>query len=70
MDAVETNGESALVRLTHLELVIIANAINEAREALEPWEFATRMGAEIPEVEHFRGAIKAVLAAVRSANPK
>lgn len=34
------------------ELRIIANCLNETLENVEPFEFYTRVGAEISEVEH------------------
>jgi hypothetical protein len=53
--------ETVTVRLTKKELTILANAINESREAIEDWEFSTRMGAEPAEAEQLRRKLTMLL---------
>ena len=54
------NGKVVL-KLDRIEVVALANALNEAREALEDWEFSTRMGVESEQAETLRRAIVALL---------
>lgn len=56
-----TNQLSADFRVTKHELVILANALNETLEAIEPWEFSTRVGADSTEVEALRKRLLGVL---------
>lgn len=49
------------VILTKRELTILANSINEAREAVEAWEFSTRVGADPAEAEELRIKISSLL---------
>ena len=56
-----------MVELDKNELVILANALNELREAIEDWEFTTRIGAEAGEAEELRRQISAVLVAIEQA---
>jgi hypothetical protein len=53
-------GTSAVVSLTEHELMILANSINETREAIEEWEFETRVGASSAEAELLHQQIKAI----------
>ena len=55
------NNDVALVRLTAGEIVLLANALNEAREAVEEWEFATRLGSTPAEAEALRRELRALL---------
>jgi predicted negative regulator of RcsB-dependent stress response len=65
MEVLSTNRESATIQLTRKELSILANAINESQEAIEEWEFSTRMGAEPAEAEQLRVKLRALLAAIK-----
>jgi hypothetical protein len=54
MRVVEKNGDIATVELTTHEVTILAAAINEVcngPEAIEDWEFGTRVGASRQEAE-------------------
>lgn len=54
-------ASSVLVRLTKQDLTILANAINEAQEAIDEWELSTRMGAEPAEIEELRRRLSDLL---------
>jgi len=54
MRVIEKNRDIATVELTNHEVTILANAINEVcngPEAIEDWEFGTRIGASRQEAE-------------------
>lgn len=68
MDVITTDADTATVRVSKRELMILANAINEAREAVEEWEFSTRLGAEPAEAEELRGKLKTLLTQLREAS--
>lgn len=54
-------NDKVTVRLERIEVVALANALNEAREALEDWEFSTRMGISPDAAERLRRAVRALL---------
>ena len=41
--------DEVIVAVTRDELRLLASSIGEALEAVEPWEFSTRLGAEPDE---------------------
>lgn len=43
MESVE-GAEGIRVSMTRRELLLLANSVNEALEAVEDWEFSTRLG--------------------------
>ena len=54
MKIIEKREDAAIVELTKDELVIVSNAINEichGPEAIEDWEFGTRVGASRTEAK-------------------
>jgi hypothetical protein len=54
MKIIEERPDGAVVELTKNELVIVSNAINEichGPEAIEDWEFSTRVGTSRAEAE-------------------
>lgn len=53
--------EAVDVRLTARELVILANALNESREAIDAWEVHMRMGATAAEVAELHRKLVAML---------
>lgn len=59
------DDETAVVHLTKAELAILANALNETREALEDWEFPIRVGANPSEAEDLRRRLKTILHSMR-----
>ncbi len=46
MDVIEVHDDRAVVSLGANEIRSIMNSINEALEAVEDWEFSTRLGVE------------------------
>jgi hypothetical protein len=39
-------SDQIVLHLTRAELLLLAGSVNEAIEAVEDWEFSTRIGAE------------------------
>jgi hypothetical protein len=39
-------SERIVLNLTRAELLLLAGSVNEAIEAVEDWEFSTRLGAD------------------------
>jgi hypothetical protein len=39
-------SERIVLHLTRAELLLLAGSVNEAIEAVEDWEFSTRLGAD------------------------
>ena len=39
-------SEQIVLHLTRAELLLLAGSVNEAIEAVEDWEFSTRLGAD------------------------
>jgi hypothetical protein len=64
MDNPKIDGDAVMVQLSKKELIILANAINEAQEAVEEWEFLTRIGASPTEAEDLRRRLKALLSSM------
>lgn len=60
MEKVEVTGDSAVVRLHAGEVALLLSALNESLEALDDWEFGTRMGFERREVEGFMIALRSI----------
>jgi hypothetical protein len=60
MRVIEKNADVAAVELVKHEITILANAINEVcngPDAIEEWEFHTRMGATRQEAEALLDAL-------------
>lgn len=53
--------DEVVVAMTRNELVILSGALGEALEAVEEWEFGTRVGATPDEARALRDRIGAVL---------
>ena len=60
MDIINQNQDEVQVRLTVDEVVAISNAINEALESLEEWEFHVRMGVARSEAEGLLEAFRKI----------
>jgi hypothetical protein len=43
-----------VLHLTRAELLLLAGSVNEAIEAVEDWEFSTRLGAEKDDARALR----------------
>ena len=57
---VEKRSGSILVELTNDDVVIVSNAVNEichGPDAIEEWEFSTRIGASRDEAEALLSAL-------------
>ena len=65
MEVIHIENGRASIRLSEEEAVILLNAINEAREAVEDWEFQTRIGVEPAVVDVLRKELRTLLAAMR-----
>lgn len=52
---------TAIVELTSTQLLVLANAINEALLAIENWEFPIRMGTSVAQVMALHQQIRATL---------
>jgi hypothetical protein len=67
-----TIQDTAIVRLTKKELMTLTNALNEVingPDAIESWEFATRMGVEPSEAEQLLIKLSAELSSTKEAGP-
>ncbi len=65
--------DSATVQLTKQELITLTNALNEVingPEAIEAWEFSTRMGVETAEAERLLVKINALMTSIKDAGSK
>lgn len=49
------------IRLSESEIMLLANALNEARELIDDWEFPTRLGASLQEAETLRSKLASIL---------
>ena len=52
----EQHGQSdqVVLRLTRAELLLLAGSVNEAIEAVDDWEFSTRLGADKADARALR----------------
>ncbi len=53
--------DTVMVRLNAREIIVLANALNEAREAVEDWEFVTRLGVTPAEADTLGSQLRALL---------
>lgn len=65
MKILQFESGSATIQLSKSDLIILANAINETQEALEDWEFSTRVGADPSDAESLRHEIKELLSLMK-----
>jgi len=66
MKVIKTNPRSVDVNLSLEEIIIINNALNEVCNALDQFEFQTRMGVEHYEVEKLLKQINAIVVYMES----
>ncbi len=59
MNLIETSPDAGLVALTVRELEMLRSALREASEALEDWEFETRMGCTRDELRALADQVRA-----------
>ncbi|MCC5830685.1 MAG: hypothetical protein JJU36_14660 [Phycisphaeraceae bacterium] len=64
MDLIEIEQETGVCRLTADEIAMLLNAINESSQALEDWEYSTRMGFERAAVDKLRQSLKDMLTSI------
>ena len=57
----EMTDDELVVATTRDELVIMAGAINEALEAIEEWEFDSRLGVTSARARELRDRLKEVV---------
>ena len=60
MRLVKKDKHGTVLAFTPEELATLANALNEALEGIEEWEFPTRMGTTRADVEALRAALSLV----------
>jgi hypothetical protein len=65
LELIEAKLHEATIIVTSGELALLANALNEAREEIEEWEFSTRLGVPVEEAEKLRAQIVAALDRLR-----
>jgi hypothetical protein len=56
----EQDGDGIVMRVSRTEIATIGNALNESLEAIEDWEFTTRMGATREDVEALIDALAGI----------
>ncbi|HEY7315879.1 MAG TPA: hypothetical protein VH643_41500 [Gemmataceae bacterium] len=61
MQVQKSNQSNILLNLTHNELILLNNALNEVCHGLDIPEFSTRLGASWDELEALRREINAAL---------
>ena len=59
------SGRVISVQLSENELGLLANALNEGREAVDDLEFATRLGASPKEANDLRLKMSSILAGLK-----
>ncbi len=60
MDA-QADGDRVVLTLSRAQLLLLAGSVNEVIEAVEDWEFATRLGAEKQEARRLRAELGEVI---------
>ncbi len=61
----EIDDAEVVIAATRDELVLLAGSLNEALEAVEGWEFDTRLGGSPDEARALRSKIKDLLRETR-----
>lgn len=60
MDRVDVSEDVAVLRVNARDLELLRSAIREANEALEDWEFETRMGCSRDELRGLAAQLREV----------
>jgi len=55
------DGERVVLSLSRGDLLLLAGSVNEAIEAVEDWEFPTRLGVEKDEARALRSELHRVI---------
>lgn len=58
--------EQVVLSLTRGELILLAGSVNEAIEAVDDWEFSTRLGATKDEARALRSEMRRVMSELPS----
>ncbi len=66
MEVLQIGRDRATVRLSEKELILLVSAINETQEAVEEWEFSSRVGAEPAEAEDLHLKLRALLDSMKA----
>ena len=61
MKLVKKSNKTVTLEFSEVELSVLANALNEAFEAVEAWEFSSRVGVEVQAAEAIHKALLSVL---------
>lgn len=61
----EVLGGEVVIVATREELVLLANSLNEALEAVDEWEFGPRLGGSPDEARALRSKVRDVLRETR-----
>jgi hypothetical protein len=54
---VRVDGDRVTLTLSREQLLLLAGSVNEAIEAVEDWEFSTRLGAEKDDARRLRAEL-------------
>jgi hypothetical protein len=60
MEWVDVAGDVAVLRVNARDLELLRSAIREANEALEDWEFETRMGCTRTELRDLAAQVREI----------
>lgn len=68
MKLIEKKGDAVVLQCSSHEAFMLHGAMRETLEALQDWEFSTRMGAEIEEFRLLCGAVRDVVDGLKSSS--
>jgi hypothetical protein len=60
VEELQTTAKDVTVRLSCDDIELFLNALNEALEAVEVWEFATRTGFEKSDFRAMQASLRAI----------
>ena len=60
MEELQTTAKDATVRLSCDDIELFLNALNEALEEVEDWEFSTRTGFEKSDFRAMQASLRAI----------
>lgn len=61
----EVGDDEVVIAATREELVLLANSLNEALEAVDDWEFGPRLGGSPDEARALRSMVRDLLRETR-----
>ena len=68
MEFVDQGDARIVLALTPEEFGLLAGCVNEAIEAVEDWEFSTRLGAEKDDARRMRAELRELASRLRPAD--